>query len=183
MSTKKFPYREATHNIVYDSEKLGKLLINSANFTNIFNNSIALISDTANYLDTEGRVESRKMSREHAVTYARESMLLTSKLIQLVSWLLLNKSVGNNEIPLAEAYMSENKIQLNAWSKYCLENIRTLPEKMQDLILRSEIIYQNVKRMDDILMKYAKQLTTETEQKTNRIASDIEKLRNIFSHH
>jgi regulator of CtrA degradation len=44
---------------------------------------MALVEETATYLDGSGRNESRKLERSAAMEYATESMRLTTRLMQL----------------------------------------------------------------------------------------------------
>jgi len=48
---------------------------------------MALVEETASYLDGHGRSESKKLERSAALVYATESMRLTTRLMQLASWL------------------------------------------------------------------------------------------------
>src|SRR5690606_40115427 len=57
---------------------------------------ISLIEAVAAYLDAEGRLESRVLPREAGFLYATESMRLTTRLMQLASWLLLQRAVNED---------------------------------------------------------------------------------------
>ena len=64
---------------------------------------MALVEETAAYLDGPGRQESKKLERSAALAYATESMRLTTRLMQLASWLLLHRAVKEGEMSLAQA--------------------------------------------------------------------------------
>ena len=64
---------------------------------------MALVEETASYLDGPGRQESKKLERSAALVYATESMRLTTRLMQLASWLLLHRAVKEGEMTLAQA--------------------------------------------------------------------------------
>ena len=51
----------------------------------------------ASATDGPGRQESKKLSRNGALAYATESMRLTTRLMQLASWLLLHRAVKEGE--------------------------------------------------------------------------------------
>ena len=62
-------------------------------FDRTFNEGMALVEETAAYLDGEGRRDSKLLSRAAALSYAAESMKLTTRLMQIASWLLVQRAV------------------------------------------------------------------------------------------
>ncbi len=121
-------------------------------FQRLFDDGMALVERTAAYLDGPGRQESRTMSRELALTYAGESMRLTTRLMQVASWLLLQKAVREYEISPEQA--GDEKYRLAA-QDICrgqpLELAHRLPPELIDLLLSSEEIYERVDRLDRAL--------------------------------
>ena len=63
-------------------------LAGSQAFSALFREGMALVEETAAYLDGPGRKESKALARTAALAYATESMRLTTRLMQLASWLL-----------------------------------------------------------------------------------------------
>lgn len=76
----------------------GDKLLGSEAFSALFREGMKLIEETANYLDGPGRDHSRTLDRAGALTYATESMRLTTRLMQLASWLLLQRAVNEGEL-------------------------------------------------------------------------------------
>src|SRR5260370_24797898 len=70
----------------------GERLAGSQAFADLFRDGMALVEQTAAYLDGPGRQESKRLGRNAALAYATESMRLTTRLMQLASWLLLHRS-------------------------------------------------------------------------------------------
>ena len=60
-------------------------LTNSAAFTVLFREGMDLVEETAAYLDGVGRDEAKALERSAGLTYATESMRLTTRLMQLAS--------------------------------------------------------------------------------------------------
>ena len=73
-----------------------------------------LVEETAAYLDGPGRQESKKLERNAALAYATESMRLTTRLMQLASWLLLHRAVKEGEMTLSQANKEKSKVKLAA---------------------------------------------------------------------
>src|SRR6516165_4968496 len=78
----------------------GERLAASQNFSQLFRDGMKLVEETAAYLDGPGRHESKQLDRSTALAYATESMRLTTRLMQLASWLLLHRAVNEGEMSL-----------------------------------------------------------------------------------
>src|ERR1041384_7375734 len=90
------------------SEKLAS----SQAFAGLFKEGMALVEETASYLDGPGRQESKKLDRSAALAYATESMRLTTRLMQLASWLLLHRAVKEGGVSLAQGNKRTTKAGL-----------------------------------------------------------------------
>lgn len=121
----------------------------SNQFQSLFNEGMALVEETANYLDGEGRVQSRELSRPQALAYASESMRLTTRLMQIASWLLLQRALKNGELGVEEIRRDSNRIKL---SKRRVDDVTTLieelPVKLIDLIHKSFDLQVRLQKID-----------------------------------
>ena len=109
-------------------------------FADLFRDGMALVEETATYLDGPGRAESKKLARAAALAYATESMRLTTRLMQLASWLLLHRAVKEGEMSLAQANKEKTKVKLAATDHHDPDNIELLPETLRALIVRSQAL-------------------------------------------
>ena len=110
-------------------------LASSQIFATLFRDGMALVEETATYLDGSGRSESKKLERSAALVYATESMRLTTRLMQLASWLLLHRAVKEGEMTLAQASKEKSKVRLAACEPGDARSIALLPGKLQELIV------------------------------------------------
>src|SRR6058998_4395941 len=92
----------------------GERVAASQAFADLFRDGMSLVEQTAAYLDGPGRQESKKLSRNAALAYATESMRLTTRLMQLASWLLLHRAVKEGEMSLAQASREKSKVKFSA---------------------------------------------------------------------
>lgn len=123
-------------------------LANSQAFAGLFRDGMALVEETATYLDGDGRQESKKLERTAGLVYATESMRLTTRLMQLASWLLLHRAVKEGEMTLAQASREKSKVRLAACEPGDAKSLSLLPDKLQDLIARSTRLQAEVRRLD-----------------------------------
>jgi regulator of CtrA degradation len=107
-----------------------------------------LVEETAAYLDGDGRAEAKALERSASLTYATESMRLTTRLMQLASWLLLHRAVKEGEMTLSQANREKTKVKLSAAEPGPEEMIAKLPKQLQDLIARSMSLQSRVRRLD-----------------------------------
>jgi regulator of CtrA degradation len=123
-------------------------LTNSAAFGTLFREGMDLVEETAAYLDGDGRTEAKALERSVSLTYATESMRLTTRLMQLASWLLLHRAVKEGEMTLSQANREKTKVKLSAAEPGPDEMITRLPEQLRDLIARSMSLQSRVRRFD-----------------------------------
>lgn len=123
--------------------------VRSEVFRRAFSSGMGLVEETATYLDGPGREESRGLPRRAALAYAGESMRLTTRLMQVASWLLVQRSVADGDVAVDEA--AKDKYRLSA-REVCTgrkpEAEELLPARLVDLLGRSAQLYDRIDRLD-----------------------------------
>lgn len=123
-------------------------LAGSQAFSQLFRDGMSLVEETAAYLDGPGRRESKALPRNGALTYATESMRLTTRLMQLASWLLLHRAVKEGEMSLSQVNQEKTKVKLSPTFAADEETLALLPDTLVDLIRRSLVLADQVRRLD-----------------------------------
>jgi regulator of CtrA degradation len=126
----------------------GERLAGSQAFSLLFREGMGLVEETAGYLDGPGRRESKALERSAALAYATESMRLTTRLMQLASWLLLHRAVNEGEMSLAQANKEKAKVKLSTSDVTDADMVRLLPDRLRELIDRSVRLQERVRRLD-----------------------------------
>jgi regulator of CtrA degradation len=126
----------------------GARLASSESFTTLFREGMALVEETAAYLDGPGRQQSKDLGRAAALAYATESMRLTTRLMQLASWLLLHRAVKEGEMSLLQASQEKAKVKLSPVDTTDPNNVALLPAALRELIARSQKLQTQVRRLD-----------------------------------
>jgi regulator of CtrA degradation len=119
-------------------------------FERTFQEGMDLVEQTAAYLDGAGRQESKSLSRNAALAYAAESMRLTTRLMQVASWLLVQRAVREGD--MAPTAACEDRYRLAA-EDVCRNGAPAaagdlLPSGLLLLLDRSERLYERVRHLD-----------------------------------
>jgi regulator of CtrA degradation len=130
----------------------GAKFARSDQFRPVFREGMALVEAAATYLDGEGRKEARKLKPPHSLAYATESMRLTTRLMQLASWLLIRRAVSEGELTPEQALEEQRKIKLlPSGSEKPGRDLSALPPKLRNLITQSLKLQDRVVRLDEML--------------------------------
>ena len=96
--------------------KLAERRVFSQSFKPLYNEGMGLVEQAAEYLDGQGRAEAKKLSRQAATLYAAESMRLTTRLMQMASWLLLQRAANSGEMTRDQVASEKSKVRLDTAS-------------------------------------------------------------------
>ena len=123
--------------------------VRSDAFMLLFREGMGLVEQTAGYLDGEGRKESAALPREVALTYATESMRLTTRLMQIASWLLVQRAVAEGELTAEQARTEHNKVKISDPMAPPAESIvAQLPERLRDLMAHSFRLQERIRHLE-----------------------------------
>lgn len=132
--------------------RFGQSFASSDGFKTLFAEGIALVEEAAAYLDGPGREEAKSLTRMPALAYANESMRLTTRLMQLASWLLIQRAVIEGEMTQSQATQQFAKVKLGEKDRSLdLGSLEGLPERLQDLSSRSLRLQQRIMHIDTLL--------------------------------
>ena len=166
-SSNKTPVRLADH------------FASSTKFRDLFSYGMDLVEETAAFLDSDGREAARHLSKTASSVYGAESMRLTTRLMQLASWLLLQRAVAEGEMTSEQVVAEKKNIKLHqlatniggpGWDE--------LPEVFIDLIERSVSLQKRIQRLDNEI--YGTGNTAAPTQPKNPVASQRALLETAF---
>ncbi len=121
----------------------------SDGFDKIFKYGMTLVERTAAYLDGEGRRESKGLPPSTTVLYATESMRLTTRLLDLASWLLIRRALKEGEISDDEASKKRQRVKLQSLGRpQHTKGYDELPTGLRALIEDSFALHDRIVQLD-----------------------------------
>ena len=130
---------------------IGPRIVASGGFDLLYREGMTLIEEVASYLDGDGRADSRVLPREASFLYATESMRLTTRLMQLASWLLLQRAVNEGEITPENARSEQEKVKFSATpSERGGPGYEHLPEVLRSFIDKGDRLFDKVMQFDTL---------------------------------
>jgi len=124
--------------------------VGSDSFKQLFKEGMALVETSAAYLDGPGRVEAKMLARPAALAYATESMRLTTRLMQIASWLLLRRAVNEGELTPAQAKSEKHRVRLLRQDLSCSpEILAQLPAEFVELCQQSLRLQSRVLHLEE----------------------------------
>jgi regulator of CtrA degradation len=143
-------------------------------FQRTFQEGMDLVEETAGYLDGAGRQASKLLSRNAALAYAAESMRLTTRLMQVASWLLVQRAVREGDMPPVAACEERYRLAGEAVCRATGEG-EGLPPQLLTLLDRSERLYERVRHLDRRMY-----VENDTEEVPHPVRSQQDRLKTAF---
>jgi regulator of CtrA degradation len=125
----------------------------SEQFDIVFREGMALVERVAAYLEGPGRAEAKQLPAPANVLYAAESMRLTTRLLDLASWLLVRRAVKHGDMSEAEANSKRQAGSIEAPPARTTHvlGFGSLPETLRALIAESYSLHDRIVRLDRAL--------------------------------
>ena len=144
-------------------------------FDRTFQEGMDLVEETAAYLDGGGRQDSKLLSRSAALAYASESMRLTTRLMRVASWLLVQRAVREGDMGPDAACDERYRIDAEDVSSSEAEALHDLPRFLLELLERSGRLYERVRHLDRRM--YVEKAEDEA---PNPVLTQMDRLRGAF---
>jgi regulator of CtrA degradation len=123
---------------------------NSIFFDRLYKETLQLLNEARSYIHfAEKTNEKLESSARLRVSY--ETLRITARLSQVMTWLLTEKAVANGEIPLDQARGDGFSIYGGDFCEDDPVEIAELPAGLQDLLERTRSLYQRALRLEEML--------------------------------
>lgn len=163
--------------------RLAERMVRSESFNHLYDEGMSLVEEAAFYLDGEGREEAKRLSRIAATLYAAESMRLTTRLMQVASWLLLQRASRSGEMTLEQVLSEKAKVRLDTDSApETVVGWDEIPLSYCDIVHRSLRLQARVRQMDDEIYNDGVGAEQKRLLSTNPVSDQISLLATAFGH-
>ena len=153
----------------------------SGQFDQVFKEGMALVERTATYLDGDGRRDAKSLAGVSIVLYATESMRLTTRLLDLASWLLIRRGLKDGEITQEEAKRKRARVKLQALGRPShIKGFDELPVGLRELVVHSFALHDRIVQLDRAMNTPA-QLDGQEPTPANPVGVQFKKLELAFS--
>jgi regulator of CtrA degradation len=152
----------------------------SAQFDRVFKEGMALVERTAAYLDGDGRKAAKALTGQSTVLYTTESMRLTTRLLDLASWLLIRRALKDGEITEAEAQKKRTRVKLQSLGRPShIRGFSELPDGLQTLIEESFALHDRIVQLDLAMTAPGEELPTMLP--SNPVGAQLSRLQQAFT--
>jgi regulator of CtrA degradation len=115
-----------------------------------------------------------------AIAYATESMRLTTRLMQLASWLLLQRAIVSGELSIEEARREKHRINLAEIGQgEHIEGTEQIPEGLRALMDRSLHLLERIRKFDVMVQQSAN--LEAVEGKASPISAQLDQIQRAFA--
>ena len=127
----------------------GERYLTSERFQATYREGMELVEATAKYLDGDGRREGKTLKGAVSLSFATESMRLTTRLMNVASWLLIRRSVNNGEMTQERARRERLKLKIDPIGRPShIKDYELLPARLRELIEASFKLQDKVIKLD-----------------------------------
>jgi regulator of CtrA degradation len=161
-----------------DPVRFGQSFVGSDAFRALFQEGMELIEETAAYLDGPGREESRNLQRQASLVYASESMRLTTRLMQVASWLLVQRAVAEGEISPDQAQSEKNRVRLSSHdTPTTIAEYEELPARLRELMGLATRLHARILHLERLISEAG---TASRPAASNPVAAQLGMLQKAF---
>lgn len=119
----------------------------------VYDETLGMLIEARNYMAYASPRHARRQPRQTHWFFVHESLRVTSRLTQVMAWLLLQRAIADGEIPATEACLDRNRL---SGRNACLDNDgmrdECLPIGLRNLLTRSRHLYLRVSRLDEMIV-------------------------------
>lgn len=157
-------------------------LAGSEAFGALFKEGMSLVEEAAAYLDGSGREEAKELPRSEALAYAAESMQLTTRLMQIASWLLLQRAVNQGELTRNQAASDRHRVKLHQQELASSPDVfQRLPQRLRELALHSLRLQARIIHLDQLIYAGPEVARALASPAQSPVQEQLAKLRDAFA--
>ena len=127
--------------------------LQTTNFNRTYDETLDMIVEARNYMTYVDPRERCIPAERSDLRFSCEALRVTSRLTQVMAWLMLQRAVQDGEITQQDAMAEDKRL---SGQDVCLDNESVddgnLPKGLRDLLERSFRLYQRVSRLEAMVL-------------------------------
>jgi len=156
----------------------GLKFVHSDAFRALFDEGMELVEETTAYLDGAGRRDSACLSPEISGLYIRESLNLTTRLMHIASWLLLERAWADGDISTDQLAREKIRLSMDLSDRQTqTELFEKLPQRLRELIGLNLRLHARILHLELLFSDAPSSLSTERD---NPVSAQIRQIENAF---
>ncbi|RME67541.1 MAG: DUF1465 family protein [Alphaproteobacteria bacterium] len=125
----------------------------------LYDEAVALADEARTYFGMHSKLDRQRLAPIDRVLYTCESLRISTRLMHVISWLMVRKAVARGEITAEEGLRAERRL---GDAELCQQTergaLRRMPPMVSSLSYRSQAIFDRAWRMEqDLLAQAARQ--------------------------
>jgi len=133
--------------MIMDDSNASEVRITPRLVDSLYTEAMLLADEARSYFDDAGRDDRIALEPFVRVSFACESLKVTTRIMHIVAWLLTQRAVETGEIPSREGRRPERRLGHAAESDS--EILAKMPVEAKRLIEASSDLYARIKRIDE----------------------------------
>ncbi len=125
-------------------------------FSKTYDEALALAVEARDYVRDRAKTDGCLLLPADRLLLSSETLRLTTRLAEVMAWLMLQRAYHAGEVTEAEVRDQDNRL---ANTRICMRvtpsGVHRLPPRLRDLLQRSERLYRRVARLDEMVMREA----------------------------
>ena len=122
-------------------------------FTRTYDETLDLIVEARNYMVYNRPAARRSRASNENLRFSCEALRVTSRLTQVMAWLMLQRAVQDGEISAREACDEKNRL---SGQSVCLDESgledTEIPAGLRSLLNRSLSLYKRISRLEEMVV-------------------------------
>lgn len=131
----------------------GMGFVRSEAFSALFHEGMDLIEEAAAYLEGRGAIESAPLEPELTLVYTHESVQLTSRLMQIASWLLVQRELADGSVTMQETLAERRCLHTPIPNQTPPVLFDALPQAFRDLVGLTSRLHTRIQHLETLLLE------------------------------
>lgn len=122
----------------------------------LYRESLELAEEARGYFAVHSKTDRQRLSAIDRLMYTCESLRISTRLMHVISWLMVRKAVANRELSEVEGLSPARRLgDPDLCRKTEVKDLRALPPMAASLSLRSQALYDRALRLQQVMLDAA----------------------------